>query len=145
MRNLPMRARQHGITLMELMVVLAIVGILSAIAIPAYRQHVVRVTRTDAKRDLMNIAQRLERCFTRSNDYEDDGSGADCVTLPQANPEGTYQVSGELTTRTFTLTATPLGGQASDAQCGAFTLNQLGQQGITGTGTAEGCWSGRRN
>ncbi len=61
--------RQRGVTLMELMIVVVIVGILSAVAIPSYRRYMVRVKRVDATRELLSLAQRLERCYTRTNDY----------------------------------------------------------------------------
>lgn len=134
--------RNRGMSLIELMVVVAIVGILGAIAVPAYRNYVIRVTRTDAKRDLLAVSQRLERCFTRFNAY--NNAGCD-VALPYTTPEGTYTISGEVTATTYTVTATPQGGQANDAECSAFTVNQAGTQGITGNGDALACWTGRRS
>lgn len=140
------RNHQRGVTLMELMVVMVVVSILAAIAIPSYRQYVIRITRTDATRELLSLAQRLERCFTRTSDYQrlDDVPTA-CLTLPQTVPGGTYVITGVINANNFVLTATPQAGQAADADCGNFTLNQLSQQGISGTGTVQGCWSGRRN
>jgi type IV pilus assembly protein PilE len=145
MTRYPGSMRQRGVTLMELMVVMVVVGILAAIAIPSYRQYVIRATRTDAKTELLGLASRLERCFTRTFNYTrmDDVPNA-CVTVPYTMTEGTYTITGNIAAATFTLTATPQAGQADDALCGAFTINQLGQQGITGTGTAVGCWGGRR-
>lgn len=135
-------ARMRGITLMELMVVMAVIGILSAIAIPSYRAYMIRVNRTDAKRDLMAFSQRLERCFTRTNNYTDAACtvnfGAGIV-----NAEGTYSVTAVMDANTYTLTATPVNGQAEDARCAAFTLNQAGVQGVTGTSPALDCWQGQ--
>ncbi len=149
MTRYPGRLRQQGVTLMELMVVMVVVGILAAIAIPSYRQYVIRVTRSDAKRELLGLAQRLERCFTRTNSYARmDDVPNDCVTIPYTMPEGTYLISGNIADGTFLLTATPQAGQADDAVCGAFTIDQLGRQNITGTGGAAAaarCWSGRGN
>lgn len=139
---------QRGITLIELLVVVVVVGILAAIAIPSYRQYVIRVTRTDATRELLSVAQRLERCFSRTNDYTRlDDVPNPCVTLPYTNAEGTYLIENAvaMTANTFSLRAVPQGGQADDARCGSFTLNQIGQQGVTGTsaGDPRGCWGGR--
>lgn len=140
--------RQRGITLIELLIVVVVVGILAAIAIPSYRQYVIRVTRTDATRELLSVAQRLERCFSRTNDYTrvDDVPTA-CVTLPYTNAEGTYRIENvaAMTATTYSIRAVPQGGQADDTLCGSFTLNQLGQQGVTGTsaGDPRGCWGGR--
>lgn len=134
--------RNRGVSLIELMIVVTVVGILAAIAIPAYRNHVIRVTRTDAKRDLLSNAQVLERCFTRFNIY--DSPGCNDIVYPYNNVEGTYTISSVVTPNAFTLTATPIGGQAEDTDCAAFTLTQTGTQGITGTGNAVRCWTGRR-
>ena len=144
MNLIRIRSRQQGFSLIELMVVVAIVAILVRIAIPAYRQYAMRVKRVDATRELMSVAGRLERCYTRTNNYTrlDDVPNV-CVTLPYTNAEGTYVISGTITANAFSLTATPQAGQANDTKCAAFTINQLGQQGITGSGTAQGCWGGR--
>ncbi len=139
--------RQRGVTLIELLIVIVIVAILSAIAVPSYRKHVIRVTRTDAKRELLARASQLERCFTRTNDYTRvDDAGTACAALPYTNPEGTYTISvSNYAAGTFTLTATPQGQQAKDTECKAFTIDQLGNQGVTGTSSAtpQGCWAGR--
>lgn len=134
--------RNRGMSLIELMIAVAIVGILAAVAVPAYRNYVIRVTRTDAKRDLLAVTQRLERCFTRFNAY--NNAGCD-VALPVTTAEGTYTITGNVTATTYTLTATPQGAQANDAECSAFTVNQAGTQGITGSGNALACWTGRRS
>jgi len=135
-------SRMRGVTLMELVTAVAIVGILTAIAVPSYRGYVTRVKRTDAKRDLMILAQRLERCFTRSNDYrylQPGGPGA-CVTLPFTNTEGTYTVTGDVSATEFELTATPA---MEDSKCGNLTLTQAGVQGASGgTMSPQKCWQG---
>jgi type IV pilus assembly protein PilE len=145
MKSMKSRRRMRGVTLMELVTVVSIVGILSAIAIPSYTNHIRRVNRTDAKRDLIQYALQLEKCFTRGNNYtiKEAGSADPCVALPHTNSQNTYTVSGDIQARQFTLTATPINAQARDTKCNAFTLTQTGVQGVTGTTDAKRCWEGR--
>lgn len=132
-----MDRRQAGMTLIELMIAVLIVGILAGIAIPSYRSHVIRVKRADAKVALISTAQTLERCFTRFNAYDN----AACNTgLPFNTPDDTYTISGVIAANTFTLTATPQGGQAKDTDCANFVLNQAGTQTVSGSKPATECW-----
>lgn len=137
----------QGVTLVELLVVVAVIGILSMIAIPGYRQYAMRVARTDAKRELLTVASKLERCFTRSNDYriKERGSADACVDLDYATEGGTYTIDGEINQLEFTLTAEPKGGQVGD-KCGTFTLAASGKQDVedeNASMTAAKCWDGR--
>jgi type IV pilus assembly protein PilE len=146
MEHISSRFRHRGVTLKELMVVVVVIGILAAIANMAYRQYAIRLTRTDAKRELLLLAQRLERCFTRTDSYQlMDNSPTACLSLPLAVPGGTYVITGVINADDFLLTATPQAGQATDSECADFTINQLQQQGISGTGTAQVCWADHQN
>lgn len=136
-----MKRRQKGVTLIELLIVVTIIAILGAIALPSYRRYVVRANRADAKVMLAQTAQALERCYTNSSPYA--YNSAQCtatVTLPITNGSGTYTVSGVIAANTYTLTATPQGTQAQDTQCGNFVLTQAGVQTISGTSTVPLCW-----
>ncbi|HYP81350.1 MAG TPA: type IV pilin protein [Steroidobacteraceae bacterium] len=140
-----MAPRMRGVTLVELLTVVTVVGILSAIAIPSYTNYVVRVTRTDAKRGLLDYSSRLERCYTRGNDYtlKEAASTDPCVTLPETNAEKTYTFTGDIVQNKYTLTATPINGQTRDTKCKAFTLTQAGEQNVTGPSGPHKCWEGR--
>lgn len=132
------RPKQHGFTLMELMVVVVVVAILAAIAIPSYMGYLHKSRRTDAHAALLDTAQRLERCYSQYNRFDHD----DCpVALPAASPEGFYTVSGTINANSYSLTATPPAGspQASDVDCATLTINQLNQRGATGSDTSK-CW-----
>ncbi len=133
---------QRGVTLLELMVVAVIIAILAAIAIPSYRQQVLRSNRSDAKVALMQVAQNLERCYTRTGTY------TGCIDPPTSmSPEGLYQVTVEIVDEDlgneYLLTAVPQAGQANDTACGNFTLDQADSRKVTGTSSAtpDECWS----
>ena len=128
-----------GITLIELMIVVVVVGILAAIAYPSYRGQVMQTHRADGKATLMQVSQALERCYTRFAAYNNGGCG---VVFPVASPEGHYSVTATaLTASAFTLDATPQGGQASDAECGVLRLTSTGIEGSQGASTdANDCW-----
>lgn len=136
--------RVSGITLIELLVVVTIVSILAAIAYPSYQQQVRRSNRAEAKIALEQTAQALEKCFTRYTSYDSD----DCAAAVQFaggggfnTPSNRYRVTAALADTTFTLQATPLAAQQSDAQCMNFILTETGQRSISGgSGTAADCW-----
>ncbi len=142
-----MRSTHRGITLIELMIVVTIVGILASVAYPSYREYVVRSGRTEAKVALSQAASDLEKCFTRNMRFT--SNAGDCPVADRAaagfvTEDGKYRISvvdaAALTATTFVLTATPQGAQSDDAECGNFTLNERGVRGISGSGTVARCW-----
>jgi|TARA_Y100000294_G_scaffold28397_1_gene23957 type IV pilus assembly protein PilE len=146
-----MRKTERGFTLIELMIVVAIIGILAAIAVPQYSDYVTRSRRTDGQSTLLQVAQELERCYTQFSAY----NNANCAVVTsgavsQTSPEGYYVIAATgtaLSASTFTLTAAPTskGSHAKndENECAKMTLDQLGQKEAEdkdGAVTTSKCW-----
>ncbi|WP_444929604.1 type IV pilin protein [Microbulbifer sp. SSSA002] len=140
----PSFSRYYGFTLIEIMIVVAVVGILAAIAYPSYMDSVRKSNRSEAKVELNDVAQRLQRCFTAYSAYNDANcSVATAISggATLATENNYYSISGALTATTYTLTAAPQSGsvQAGDSDCGSFSLTQSGVKGATGSSGSD-CW-----
>lgn len=137
---------QQGFTLIELMITVAVIGILAAVALPSYQEYVRRANRAEAKVTLLENAQFLERNFTELNRYHTDADG-DPVNLPasQSPRDGTalYSVVLDATATTYRISAIPVAGKSMDNDaCGTLTLNQVGQKSVEGASLAASvCWS----
>lgn len=137
------RRSQIGITLIELMVVVAIIAILAAVALPSYQEHVRRAARVQAQGILLENAQFLERNYTLTNRYDLNAEGnatALPVTTSPRTGEGPakYNITAAYPdSQSFTLTATPTGSMAGDT-CGNLTLSQAGTKGAGGN--VADCW-----
>ena len=132
-----MRAR--GFTLLELMVVCAIVAILARVAYPSYLSYVQKTNRAEGKGALLAAAVQMERYLTERNTYATATLGAGGV-YPTTTEHNTYTLSlPSLAASTYTLRATPVGAQASDP-CGSLTYTDAGVKGVTGTMAVNRCW-----
>jgi type IV pilus assembly protein PilE len=136
------RDRQRGVTLIELMIVIVIVGILASVAMPAYQNYVRQAARGEAKGVLLETVQFLERNYTTANRYDQDSAGT-AIDLPfDTSPKtGTakYNISFNASAaQSYTLQAVPTGG-FSDPDCGTLTITHTGAQGQS-AGDAATCW-----
>lgn len=136
-----MRATSRGVTLIELMIVIVVVAILASIAVPSYRQYVLRSHRTEAKTALMNVAAAQEKFYLQNNTYTDELTDAppDGLGIPATTEHGYYTIAiaaGADETE-FSATATATGGQAQDTHCATFTIDQAGAKSATNAD----CWN----
>lgn len=145
LRRAANRKSVGGFSLIELMIVVAILGIIAAVAYPAYTSQVVDSRRADGKAKLLEVMQAQERAYTTSATYETDLTNLGYAANPAPSDEGWYNISaaacGGGIDECVALTATPQGAQAAnDGECANLTLNSRGVKGISGTGTVAECW-----
>lgn len=147
------RQSNMGFTLIEMMITVAIIGILAAIAYPSYSQYILRGNRTEAQALLSDAAARQERYFAQNNLYVT--AQADIGKLQLKNTTGTGNDS-TVTSDTgkykltvdnpggsggYRFTATPQGAQTADTKCGNLTLNAIGTRGVSASGASvNDCW-----
>ena len=125
----------HGFTLIELVVTVAIVGILAAIAYPSYIEYVQQSRRADCKAVMLTYVNALERRFSTDNAYPDSLDGYSCAS---SDGSATYDLELDVAAdgSSYTLSATPAGSQSQD-KCGTLSVTNTGTKDATGTGS---CW-----
>jgi len=145
-----LRRRETGITLIELMIVVAIIGIIAAVAYPSYQQHVVKSWRTTATGCLMELAQGMERHFTANMTYVGAPPVATAPCAVQGGMQQRYTFSTPASAAllvnpnaaAFLIVATPVAtqGDSDRVNCLNLSLNQAGVRGVSGTASVNDCW-----
>ncbi len=127
---------ERGLTLIELMIVVAILGIIAAVAWPAYEREMATQRRSEAIRALSLASNGLERCFADTADYS-----SCAISTKVTSSLKYYTLALAASAASYTITATPTGVQAGD-ECGSLTLDQLGQKGRSAASVpVSRCWS----
>ncbi|HSC67716.1 MAG TPA: type IV pilin protein [Cellvibrio sp.] len=146
-----MISKPAGFTLIEVLITVAIVGVLAGIVYPSYLDMVRKSNRSDAKVALSDVAQRMQRCFTAHSTYKPAAGTCEVVDKVTStgitSPEGFYTISlaaGDHAQAKYVLKATPVASkrQASDSKCTSFTLDQAGVKKAytNSTPSTENCW-----
>ncbi len=145
------RVRQKGVTLVEMMVVMVILGIIAAYAYPSYEQFIVRAQRNAGTSMLLQIATRQQQFFMNNKQYSATLAGLGFAADPfMITDDGSFCAAGDadrvyslsltnITATTYTATATPQLRQAvKDTACANLTLTHTGLKGNSAGGTK--CW-----
>lgn len=128
--------KQKGFTLIELMIAIAILGILVAVAYPSYTEHVLHSNRSEGMNELVRIANMQEQFFADSRRYAADLTELGFPGAVFTTEKGLYQIRVSAAgARSFMLTAVAQGVQAKDA-CATMSINQAGAK----TASAQDCW-----
>jgi len=141
-------ARHSGFSLIELMIVVALMAILATLATQSYRRYTLRANRTDAKSVLLQIQVAQEKYFLQNNSYVTTlaniaaappaGLGVPVNAGTGATLSGNYTIAFTAATPTsYTITATAVGGQAADTTCPTLSVDQSGQK---TPGPPSSCW-----
>lgn len=136
------KQHQRGVTLMELLTVVVIIGILASVAIPSYRNYLLRTQRTEAKTALLQLQAAQEKFYLNGNTYTDDvtSGSPDGLGLLATTETNKYDISVDLggDGQSYTAIAAPAagGGQEDDDRCDTLTLTDTGVRGVTIGGTA---------
>ena len=134
----------QGFTLIELMIVVAIVAILSAVAYPSYIKYVARANRSAAESFMLEVANRQERYLVDARQYAPDLPTLNATVPTTVSPNYTITISNVTTSPPgYLINATPLGKQAvNDTNCATLTIDNTGNKTASGPGGVSSCWNG---
>lgn len=130
-----------GFSLLELLIVMAIIAILMGIAYPSYTSHLVKGRRNQAEIALLYLASQLESFYSVQNSYQ--GASLESLGVNPYTDDHTYQLAIQtVTNSSYTISASPLGQQAqADTQCGTLAVNEQSIKSVSGALSANLCWN----
>ncbi|WP_404340660.1 type IV pilin protein [Pseudoalteromonas mariniglutinosa] len=132
--------KQKGFTLIELMIAVAILGIIASIALPSYFEHVKRTARAEAITALLDAANKQEQYFVDNREYTTTLSDLGVVS-PTENGFYSLAIDVDNAAGTFEITATPAAGPVlKDDECKTLSINDIGLRTSTGSADSGKCW-----
>lgn len=132
--------RKNGFQLIEILICLAIIGVLATLALPQYQRYLAKESRLSAEMSLMNIASQMEVYFIEHNSYF--GATLETLHIPRYSEDKRYMFAiNETQNNDYEISAIPLLKQArADLPCGILLFNVLGEKKITGSANIKNCW-----
>ena len=139
-----MKKSLRGMTLIELMIVVAILGIIVAIGYPSYLNHVKKTRRAEGMGELLELADRMERHYSDTGTYDQtNGNDMTAATIYRTTTQNGYytlSIAAGTNNVQFTASAAPTNkGQQNTDKCGTFTINSLGTKSVSGPYSADDC------
>lgn len=135
--------RKNGYSLIELMVTVAVVGVLVSISVPTYKNYTMKSRRSEGRSFAMEIMQRQEKYYNENNTYTTNLAQLGYSSATPTSEKGYYQVTATAAsdgiTNNVIITAQPIGSQTSDTECGSFIYNSNGVKSTSTSSTT--CWN----
>jgi type IV pilus assembly protein PilE len=126
-----------GFTLLELMISVAVVGIIASVAYPSYIDNIARANRSEGQRELLRLASLQEQYFIDHREYTSDMTKLGAATDPYITDSGFYSIDATVVGVTYTLKATAKGTQTTnDSSCLTLSVTDTGKK----TATSTNCW-----
>jgi len=137
MRRTDLVKQNRGFTLLELLITVAVIGIISSIAYPSYVDNISRANRSEAQRELLRMASLQEQYFIDHREYTADMTKLGVATDPYITNSGLYSIDTTVVGITYTLVATAKGRQiTADSSCLTLSVTDTGKK----TAASTHCW-----